>query len=356
MSVGSLAGVPISRAFASVPAWGVPWFDVELTDPRSDLTGKQTLELGGLAIACTVLSGGEVNGRASYRLAAGAGGWGQELPATAPWTDDLGVKLANVAGAAASACGETLADVPSTRLGPHFVRAAGPASAVMHTLAPRAWYVGFDGVTRFGQRSTTAYTGDGVRTRVDHAVGVYELTVESLAGLVPGATVDGSAPAVDVEYELDSKSLVARLYVAARPRGRLAAWARIVTAIDPRARYRGTYEFRVVTQVGERLNLQPVRVSSGLPDLPRVPVRLAPGVRANFFLGCQVLVTFVDADPARPVVIAGPAPDAPGWMPLSLEFGGPGALPIARATDPVVAGPFGGAIVGIPSSRIKSGV
>jgi hypothetical protein len=40
-------------------------------------------------------------------------------------------------------------------------------------------------------------------------------------------------------------------------------------------------------------------------------------------------------------------------MPLTLELGGPGALGVARTTDAVVAGPFGGTIVG-GSARVKA--
>jgi hypothetical protein len=110
----------------------------------------------------------------------------------------------------------------------------------------------------------------------------------------------------------------------------------------PDLRFRGAYEYRVVSQQGNRLNLQPARSVLGLPDLARVPVRLAPGYRADFAPGSLCLVQFVNADPARPVVTSGDDPDSPGWMPIGIELGGPGALGVVRLGDTVQAGPFAG--------------
>jgi hypothetical protein len=109
-----------------------------------------------------------------------------------------------------------------------------------------------------------------------------------------------------------------------------------------------------VTQEGERLNLQPVRVSLGMPDLLRVPVR--PGVagaRADVALGSTVLVSFVNADPARPVVVGFEAPDGQGFAPLRLDLVGEDDTPASpsdalgrslRYGDTIVS-PLGGVLV-----------
>ncbi len=62
---------------------------------------------------------------------------------------------------------------------------------------------------------------------------------------------------------------------------------------------------------------------------------------------------FIDRDPSRPCVTHHAQPDDPGWMPLTLELGGPGALGIARLGDTVQAGPYSGVITGA-SARIKA--
>ncbi len=344
MSLATLNGFTASRVRCPVPAWGLWWADVDLTEPEA-VTGAAALVLAGQTFTGAVISGSAVHGRAAYHIVGGAGGWGKALPARA-YQDDGGVRLRTVLGDAAREVGETIADVPNTFLGPHYARPAARAYELLNLLAPKNWYVDFAGVTRIGQRPTSAYTGDAPRVRVDPITATIDLAIDSLDGLVPGVTVDGSAPATDVEFNLTTDRLTASVMAgAAGPSERLQLWADLLAALDPRARYRGCYEYRVVTQSLERLNLQPVRVSAAMPDLANVPVRLAPGIKAKHLLGSLVVVAFADADPSRPFVFAGDAADAPGWMPIEIDLGGPGALPIAYQTSPVQAGPFSGTVV-----------
>jgi hypothetical protein len=352
MSLGTLGGFSVSRAHVFVGAWGNYWIDVDLTEPET-ITGQTSFVCGGATMVCTVVSGGAVDGRAAYRLAGGKAGWGKTIPAK-PYRDDSGVKIQTVASDAASEVGEAVEGFPSDRVGPHFARGEGAASQVLHLLAPQSWRVDFDGVTRFGLRPPTAYTGDAPRTRRDPGGPVIEVATEDLTGLVPGVTIDGSAPATDVEYVLDSKRLTARVYAGAKLNRRLEAQRKIYEALFPDQRYAGTFEFRVVTQEGERLNLQPVRTATGLPDLAGVPVRPGmAGLKAKVLPGSLVLVTFVDRDPSRPAVTSHDAPDAPGWMPLELDFGGPAALGVAILGCTVQAGPFAGVITSA-SLRVKA--
>jgi hypothetical protein len=178
---------------------------------------------------------------------------------------------------------------------------------------------------------------------------------DSVAGLLPGtATEYGTA--ADVEFSLTPDGLRARLYAASAPGRRARAWAQIIDAVIPGARFRGVFEYRIVTQAGERLNLQPVRSRTDLPDLARVPVRAGvPGVKALHKPGAQVLVSFIDGDPSRPAVVGFDDPEQPGWMPLQLLFGEGATLGVARQTDPVIAGGFAGTIT-TASVRIKAGL
>lgn len=321
MSTGAVNGFAATRMRVQVPAWGAWWADVDLVEPET-LAGRVSLALADVTLNGAIVSGGVADGRASYRIVGGAGGWGKAL-ARKPYHSDAGVKIATVIGDAAREAGETLGAIPTTRVGPHYARAEGHASAVLHALAPRAWYVDFTGVTQLGSRAVTTYAGDGVRTRIAPGARVIEVATESLASIVPGVQIDGSLPATDVEYVLDAKRLTARVYAGERTTRRLDAMRRIFEALFPDLKYRGAYEFRVVTQEGDRLNLQPVRAASGMPDLSRVPMRPGvAGLRADVQLGSLVLVTFADADPSRPQVFAHEAPDSPGYAPARLDLVG----------------------------------
>jgi len=366
MSTATLAGHRVTHARVHLPAWGVWWAEVSI-DEEAELAGRIPLNVADLALSGTVMSGGiGPKGRASYRLAGGAGGWGKSIAARS-YANDAGLKAATVISDAASACGETLdaATLPTTRLGPAFVREAAPAARVLEQVVPEAWYVGEDGTTRIGKRTATSLTVPAAVSSVDRAVGAVALASDSIATIVPGITVEG-LEAVDVLHELaPGAALRSMLWCAgiASTSRRLSAHRRILEQIDPRRRYRGVFEYRVVTQDGERLNLQPIRVSIGMPDIQRVPVR--PGVsgaRATVALGSRVLVSFIDADPARPAVLAFEDAEGDGFKPIQLEFDATtliklaaGVLGAARQTDAVQAGPFLGTIIGPCSLKVRIG-
>ncbi len=335
MSLATFGDVACSRVRMQLPAWGRAWADVELTEATT-LTGLQTLKIADVSHAMTIVAGGSVDGTARYRCVAGAGGWGKLLPRKG-YNNDAGIKAANIIRDAAASCGERLGTIPVKVLGPHFVRVHDkPASFALNHLMPNAWYVDDAGVTQFGTRATATYAGGGTVLRTDLAAGVIELGVDSIGNLVPGVVVNGRGPATDVEYELDSKKLVVRVLFARQISRRKAALKKIIESLFPALAYAATYEFRVVTQNGERLNLQPARIASGMSDLENVPVR--PGVagfRSQVSLGELVLVVFADGDPSRPQVIAHDHADAPGWLPTLTQFGDGDFLAKKSAVDAI---------------------
>lgn len=354
-SAVTLAGEPCASALLTIPGVGLWYASVELAS-AAPLTGAVTLQALDTTWQGTVIAGGVVDGRARYRVVAGAAGWGVELDPRA-YANDAGVRSAQLIADAASEAGEPApVGAPATPapLGVHFIRPRAPGSFLLNALAPRGWYAADTGPVTFGARVTPrAHTLPTVR-RDPLARSVELAAVDTLAGVLPGAVTE-YGNAVDVEIELGPAGVRARLYAA--PAGvsrRAAALLRLLDATDPTRRFRAVWEYRIVTQVVERLNLQPVRARADMPDLARVPVRAgAPGVRAQHALGSRVLVAFVDGDPSRPAVVGFEDPSQPGWMPLSLDLGGPGALGVARQTDAVQAGPFAGVITG-GSLRVKA--
>lgn len=353
-SAVTLNGHAASAALLSVPGYGLWHAGVDLVDAAA-LSGAVTLQILDMTWQGCVISGGVVDGRARYRVVAGAGGWGRELPPRA-YANDAGLKISKLIGDAASEAGElTPTAMPSGTVGSHFNRPALPASFVLNLLAPRAWYAGADGVVTFGAWPSLAAPALPTVDRNPAARAVTLALADSAAGILPGTATE-YGEAADVEIELGADGIRARLYGAASGLSRRAlAYARIAAAVDPAARFRGVHEYRVVTQTGERLNLQPVRSRAALPDLARVPVRAGvPGVKATHALGSHVLVAFLDGDPSRPAVVGFDAPDQPGWMPIQLELGAAPTLGVARQTDPVQAGPFAGTIT-LGSVRIKAG-
>lgn len=353
MTAFALNGHACTAGVLTIPGVGL-WYAALDVAGEVALEGAVTLAVLDTTWSGFVIAGGVVDGRSRYRVVAGAGGWGADLPPRA-YANDAGLTIARIVADAASEAGEPApVNAPATTLGPHFTRPALPASFVLNMLAPRAWYAQADGVVAFGTRPSLPASSLPVVARNPAARSVTVALTDAAGGLLPGTTTEYGT-AADVEIELGADGLRARLYAAPAAASRRAqALARLLDAHDPGARFRGVFEYRVVTQSGERLNLQPVRSRASLPDLARVPVRAGvPGVKALHAPGSQVLVAFLEGDPSRPVVVGFDSPEQPGWQPLQFEIGGPVTLGVARQTDPVQAGPFAGVIT-LGSTRVKA--
>lgn len=361
----TLSGHLATSARVHIPAWGRWWADVSI-DGEHTLTGSVPLVIADMTLTGAVLSGGPHEGRSHYRVCGGSGGWGASIPAKA-YVNDAGVKASLVLSDAAAECGETLdaSTLPTTRLGPSWVRTEGPASAMLNAIAPKGWHIGADGRTRIGSWTGAALKGDVTHGPVDLAAGTVTLAAESIATILPGLVVDGLT-AVDVIHEIGPKGLRSTVW-GARGGGTearaIAPLRRIVESIIGDQRYRGLHEYRVTGQTGERLSLEPVRVSSGMPELARVKVMPGlPGCKATYPAGMRVLVGFVDSDPARPVVLGFSDAEDPQFLATILTLANGSAF-AARVGDSVsvtlvnlpVAGGGGGTVSGSASGTITAG-
>lgn len=310
--MATLNGQPVTACRVQIPAYGLWWAEVECA---SDVvqSGPAALVLEDLTMVGTILTGGAYQQRTRYRIVGGSGGWGRTIAAKS-YANDLGVKLALVLRDAALACGEALGVVdPTATVGPAWAREKGPASHQLHELVPQSWYVDAAGVTQVGRRLPVPFTGAASRMVNDAAQVRYEVAPESgaLSALVPGVVVDG-VEAVDVEHEIDAEG---RLRSTLWGRGIAdtsrvpEAFRRIVEAFTAGSRFHAPWEYRIVQASAGFVDLQIVRVSSGMPDLRHVPAFPAltyadsapPMVPA---LGSTCVVSFLNGDPSRPQIMA----------------------------------------------------
>lgn len=322
MSNVTLNGNVVTHATVTIPAWRGWYADVLLSQPV-ELSGAVELVVADLTLSGTIIAGGTDRGVARYRIAAGAGAWGQAIAAKG-YRDDAGVKHSTIIRDAAEAAGETidLESIPTERTGAGYTRRSGPAAVVLHELAPENWYVGTDGVTRIGRRNGEPITVSAVREHVDLSRGKMILAADEIATILPGASIDG-LEIVDVIHTVTPDELRTTVWGPGDvgTSRRAAVMRRLILQALPELPYRGIASYRVVTQDGERLNLQPLRVSAGLPDL--VGVRVMPGVagvRADVELGATVLVAWVDSDPSRPVVVGFEDAEGPGFGASRLDL------------------------------------
>jgi hypothetical protein len=354
----TLNGHRAISARVSLPSFGC-WYADTMLDGDVTLSGDVTLVVADLTLQGHVLAGGPDKGRSPFRIVGGKGGWGKSVPRKS-YNNDGGVKLSTVLVDAAQAAGELL-DTKTidsqARLGPAFVRPTGPAGRVLETVAPSAWHVGEDGVTRLGKRAASTFQDKAPRTtHIDKARSKVTLAAESISKLVPGVSVDGFE-AVDVEHETSKDGLRTTIWGKrqANASRRLTAFRAILDQLDPGRAFRGVWEYRVVTQSGDRLNLQAVRTSSGMPDLGRVMVRSGvAGAKSMLTPGSRVLVGFVDEDPGRPVVLAFEDWDGSGFKPLTTSIDATTAISLAGGVLPTArTGDLAGGIFPVIGTAVK---
>lgn len=122
----------------------------------------------------------------------------------------------------------------------------------------------------------------------------------------------------------------------------------IVHAILPGLPYLKKYRFRVVkANVGDqRWILQPNAKASGLD--PIGPAEVHPGMAglvAELAEGTEVIVSFVEGNPALPIIESFQAPDKPGWLPISLTIDASSTLKVGPSADLVEIGSGSEALV-----------
>ncbi len=322
----TLNGHRVTHGRASIPAWGC-WYAEVSIDGEVTLSGSVELRIADLTLRGTVLSGGPDKGRSHYRVVAGAGGWGKTVKPSDE-SNDLGVRLSTVLASVAGAVGETIdaTTIPNTRVGPKFSRPRCIARQVIEQVAPQGWYVGEDGVTRMGQRPRAELKASVSHGVIDRAHGTVTIAAGSIAAVVPGVVIEG-IEATDVEHEISREGLRSTIWgsLGSSRARRLDGWRRLAEATDPNRRFRGLFEYRVVAMDGRRVSVQPVRVSTGMPELRRVPIMPGSGgSEVTPALGSRVVVGFLDESPARPVLLAFEDADGDGFAPtlLNLRAGG----------------------------------
>jgi hypothetical protein len=315
------------------------------TTPRA-----ASLAVGDTDLIGTVIESHVFGLQLGARVVGGAGGWGSTIK-RASYANDAGVKARLIAEDAAREARETIATFTpgADRVGVSYARRVATAASVLEYAAGGvAWWVDYNGDTHVGARPSSAVPEDAyIMIAYDPAERVAILAVNDFAAIAPGRVIHaealpgGSAVIRDVELEsVAGGPLRATVWCGAPTRpgvGRLGSLLRTVVSRLTGARLHGVYRYRVVAMRGDRrVDLQAVRAGTGLPDLPAVSqCPGVPGTAAELTDGVEVLVTFVDGDPAEPLITHYAGPGATGFAPVGLILGGESGEPAARQGDTV---------------------
>lgn len=367
----TVGGFATTRLLLHVPHSG-PWIVEADMAGDEPLSGRVVVQLLGSELIGTVqpTASGTFGLQRKVRIIAGAGGWQNRIPAKA-YHNDAGVKASQVAQDAAAACGETLGtfEPVSARLGSDWVRTDLPGSTAASALEAAAgglrWWVDYAGVTQVGARpQLTPVAGSYEVLSFDPRAGRAEIAIDALSAVSVGSLLTErlDAPARVAAFELLVEQGKTRLTAWCAEDAGVTEGADLLVKLIERVIARkllGVYRYRVVSLVGDRLQLQAVTKAHGVPDLP--VVSMWPGLagsHATLALGTQVLIQFEAGDRAVPLVTGFVGRGGPFDVPEMLELGGSSGKPSARSGDtveiqlPPMA--FTGSVGGAPASGVLS--
>jgi hypothetical protein len=328
-----------------------PWVaDIELAEAPAALSGAVGLAIGATTLRGTVVSqqSGSFALHRAARIVGGGAGWGRLLSARG-YHNDAGVKARLVAEDAARDAGERLGSfLPGAdTVGTDYVRASNvTASTVLeHAAGGAPWWVDYAGATNVGSRAQAEATrGQYTLLSYDPMNRLAQLALDELAAVPIGSVLsDERLGASHVVRDLEviaqgNDPLRATAWCGAleTEHGRLTGLLRALIQRVMSGRLYGVYRYRVVSMSGTRVNLQAVRRNAGLPDVQ--PVAQWPGVAGVAALlapGAEVLVSFIEGDPAQPVVTGYGGVGVSGFVPASVVLGGDVGAPAARQGDTV---------------------
>ena len=294
--------LPFQRAEIEIPYRRIWTARVTFTDAAGPAAGESAeILLGDLRLVGTVIEASSFAGVATARIVGGAGGW-RRVPTGLAFQNDANLNTLDIAQALGASVGETVEGTGDT-LGVNW--SFDPNSSAASSLDRLgSWYVREDGVTVLGIRQDGAEVNSVVED-FDPARSRATIPVEetALISYLPGNIVRSEALAETLPIRHTRILLTAdRIYVYVS--GREQAFDRLAEHVSRRLRFLGTYTYRIIEQVGERLQLQSVDAIDGLPDQLLVDkAHGIPGVLSDCTPGGECLIQFADGKPSLPRVV-----------------------------------------------------
>ena len=294
-----------------------------------------TLTVGPRSMVGTVIGAGQHGGVATARVVGGYGGWRQPSQGLS-FQNDANLSKLDIAKALAASVGEQVASELDS-LGANWC--FDPlASAGSNLDALGDWYVRDNGVTVLGTRPdgaefvTSVSDFEGMEGRATCEIEEYQADKFIPGALISAASLDNAIRVRRTRYLYSPNKFVVEVSSAEQRPNRLAEHA------ASKARFFGTYLYRIIEQVADRLQLQAVDGVRGVPD--QVLVTKAhgiPGVETTCVPSGECLVVFANGDPGKPRVIAYLGASAgETFTAPSFTFTSSTALPV---TQPVALAP-----------------
>jgi hypothetical protein len=301
--VASLASLPLNSFSLEEDIRGTWLGRFRFTSAEGPADGDRvTLVMGSRSMVGTVLNSGPHGGVMTARVVGGAGGW-RQAPTGLSFQNDANLTKLDIAKALASSVGESI-ESDLTTLGTNWCfDPLASAGANLDMLGE--WYMRDDGVTVLGTRPdleefvTTAKDFEGMEGRATCLIEEHDAGRFEPGALISAASLENSIRVKHTRYLYSPKEFVVEVSSVSQKPNRLGEHA------ANKARFFGTYLYRIIEQIDDRLQLQAVDGVRGIPD--QVLVTKAhgiPGVESTCSPSGEVLVVFANGNPDKPRVLA----------------------------------------------------
>lgn len=302
---GSVSGQRIAQGTVSMPLYGAWVADVTLATDTV-LPTSVTVAIGNMALEGKVYRQTAFAGRLEARIVAGAGGWSQIVEARG-YSNPAGVLASQVLTDAALDVGETIVVTNDTTLGNFYERLNDKASRVLRAIVGEQWWIDPAGITHAGTRPATPITTDFQVISFAGAVGRATIATEDPASWMPGATF--SSPTISQQTIASIRHVftdngIARLEVmtsATNDRWIEDIRQMIRDELAASIAYARIWEYQVVATDGQTVAAFPVDPSAPVP--PVTGLTIPAGLGALPAEGSKVAIAFLDANPAKPVLL-----------------------------------------------------
>lgn len=301
--MASLDSFPINSCELDIPKRGTWLARVRLTDADGPAEGELvTLSIGPLSLVGTVLASGQHGGVATARVVGGYGGW-RQAPTGLSFQNDGNLTKRDVAQALAASVGEQVeSDGGTIGINWSFDPLAS-AGANLDAIGP--WYVREDGVTVLGERpelgsfTTIVNEFEGLEGRASCLIEEHQADKFLPGALISAASLENSIRVRHTRFLYSPTKFVVEISSLEQQPNRLAEHA------ARKNRHLGTYLYRIIEQIGDRLQLQAIDPVRGIPDQALVTKSHGiPGVESTCSPSGEVLVVFANGNPDKPRVLA----------------------------------------------------
>lgn len=351
----NINGQRTTRLSVRVPPCGV-WeaeADFDQALPSASLVGAATVQIGPLSLSGTFDPDrtGTYLQQSKCKILGGAGAWRDSVAKRQYHDDGLGVRAVDVITDLAREVGETLGTVTPTvaRLGADFVRRAGIAKDVLAlAIGSDSWWVDYEGKTNVGTRAQSEIVGEHEILDFDSRQQIATVSTDDLRVIGIGSVLRNrlEVPRVVREMTIEISDGQIRLYcycpeLALKDSRLFSVIAAYVRAALPELPFLGKYRYRVIEQnTGDhRWKLQAVAAAQRLPDIS--PASVHPGVAgaiAKLAAATEVIVEFIEGNPAMPIITHFAAADGAGFVPVELSLDASNKVTIGESASSVLVG------------------